>query len=113
VSNLDGKVAVITGSSKGIGASIAERLSRDGASVVVNYSRSADFAESVVQRIKSSGGRAVAVQADVSNPSEIAKLFSLTTEGFGGLDILVNNAGVYKFAPLRKLKSNTSTSTPT
>ena len=103
MSNLIGKVAVVTGSSKGIGASIAERLAKDGASVVVNYSRSADFAEAVVQRIKSSGGRAVAVQADVSNPSEIAKLFSLTTEAFGGLDILVNNAGVYKFAPLAEI----------
>jgi 3-oxoacyl-[acyl-carrier protein] reductase len=103
MASLQGKVAVITGSSKGIGAAIAERLATDGASVVVNYSRSAAPAEALVKRIKSNGGKALAVQADVSKSSEIAKLFSETTAAFGHLDILVNNAGVYKFVPLQSI----------
>ncbi|HWW22642.1 MAG TPA: glucose 1-dehydrogenase [Edaphobacter sp.] len=103
MSSLQGKVAVITGSSKGIGAAIAERLADDGAAVVVNYSRSAAPAEALVQRIKTNGGKAFAVQADISKPSEIGKLFSQTTEAFGRLDILVNNAGVYKFLPLEAI----------
>ena len=103
MASLQGKVAVITGSSKGIGAAIAERLATDGASVVVNYSRSAAPAEALVKRIKSNGGKALAVQADVSKSSEIAKLFSETTAAFGHLDILVNNAGIYKFVPLQSI----------
>jgi 3-oxoacyl-[acyl-carrier protein] reductase len=101
--SLQGKVALVTGSSKGIGAAIAERLAADGASVIVNYSRSAGPAEAVVQRIQSAGGKAVAVQADVSNPADIGKLFSAATQAFGRLDILVNNAGVYKFIPLEAI----------
>lgn len=98
--NLKGKVAVVTGSSKGIGAAIAERLAADGASVVVNYSRSAAPAQALVKRIETAGGKAIAVQADISNPSAIAGLFAATTTAFGRLDILVNNAGTYKFLPL-------------
>jgi 3-oxoacyl-[acyl-carrier protein] reductase len=98
--DLKGKVAIVTGSSKGIGAAIAERLASDGASVVVNYSRAAAPAEALVQRITSGGGKAIAVQADLSKSSEIAKLFSEASKAFGRLDILVNNAGIYKFLPL-------------
>ncbi len=101
--NLKGKVAVVTGSSKGIGAAIAERLAADGASVVVNYSRSAAPADALVKRIETAGGKAIAVQADVSNPSAIAALFAASTKAFGRLDILVNNAGVYNFLPLEAI----------
>jgi 3-oxoacyl-[acyl-carrier protein] reductase len=103
MTDLRGKVAVVTGSSKGIGAAIAERLAADGASVVVNYSRTAAPAEAVVQRITSGGGKAIALQADLSKPADIARLFAETTKAFGRLDILVNNAGVYKFVPLEAL----------
>jgi 3-oxoacyl-[acyl-carrier protein] reductase len=103
MANLQGKVALITGSSKGIGAAIAQRLAADGASVVINYSRTAAPAEALVQRIQSAGGKAVAVQADLSNPAEIGKLISATKQAFGHLDILVNNAGVYKFLPLEAI----------
>jgi len=91
---------VVTGASKGIGAAIAERLARDGASVVVNYNRSAKDAEAVVARIAASGGKAVGVQADVARPGEAAKLFATAVDRFGRLDILVNNAGVFEFQPL-------------
>jgi 3-oxoacyl-[acyl-carrier protein] reductase len=103
MANLQGKVALITGSSKGIGAAIAQRLAAEGASVVINYSRTAAPAEAVVQRIQSAGGKAVAVQADISNPTEIGKLISATKQAFGRLDILINNAGVYKFLPLEAI----------
>ena len=103
MTRLQGKVAVVTGSSKGIGAAIAQRLAADGASVVINYSRSADEAEALVKRIQSAGGKAVAVKADVSNPAEIGKLFSAATQTYGRLDILVNNAGRYKFLPLEAI----------
>jgi 3-oxoacyl-[acyl-carrier protein] reductase len=100
MASLTGKVALITGSSKGIGAAIAERLAQDGAAVVINYARSAAAAEALVQRIQAAGGRAVAIQADLSNPSEIGNLVTASAKAFGALDILVNNAGVYKFVPL-------------
>ncbi|MBC7917529.1 MAG: glucose 1-dehydrogenase [Rhodoferax sp.] len=96
MSNLTGKVAIVTGSSKGIGAGIALRLAADGAHVVVNYARSAAEAEVVVNKIISAGGRAVAVQADMSKPAEIAPLIDAAMAAFGRLDILINNAGVYK-----------------
>jgi 3-oxoacyl-[acyl-carrier protein] reductase len=100
MSNLTGKVAVVTGASKGIGASIAEHLAAAGASVVVNYSSSKAGADTVVANIKAKGGKAIAVQGDVSKPADITRLFAETKTAFGKLDILVNNAGVYDFQPL-------------
>lgn len=97
---LVGKVAVVTGASKGIGASIARALAEEGASVVVNYSSSKQDAERVVAEIAARGGTAIAVQADVSKPAHIEGLFSEARRSFGRLDILVNNAGVYEFSPL-------------
>jgi len=97
---LSGKVAVVTGASKGIGASIAEHLGAEGAAVVVNYASSKSGADAVVARITKKGGRAVAVQADLSRPEDITRLFDETKASFGGLDILINNAGVYEFSPL-------------
>lgn len=100
---LAGKVAIVTGASKGIGASIAEQLAAEGASVVVNYSTSKAGADRVVQAIEKKGGKAIAVQANMTNQKEIANLFSETKKAFGKLDILVNNAGLYEFAPLEQL----------
>jgi 3-oxoacyl-[acyl-carrier protein] reductase len=97
MTTLTGKVAIVTGSSKGIGAGIVERLALDGASVVVNYSRSKTEADALVAKITSAGGKALAVQADVSQPDQITALFDATKEHFGHLDILVNNAGIYEF----------------
>lgn len=98
--NLSGKVAVVTGASKGIGAEIARRLAADGASVVVNYAASKAGADKVVADITGKGGKAVAVQADVAKPDDIKKLFAETKKAFGRVDVLVNNAGVYEFSPL-------------
>jgi 3-oxoacyl-[acyl-carrier protein] reductase len=100
MSKLAGKVAVVTGASKGIGASIAEYLAVEGASVIVNYASSKGGADAVVNRITSKGGKAIAVQADVSKPADIQRLFAETKGAYGKLDILVNNAGIYEFAPL-------------
>ena len=100
MSRLKGKVAVVTGASKGIGASIAEHLGAEGASVVVNYSTSKQGADAVVGRIARQGGKAIAVQANVSQPEDIRRLFEETRKAFGKVDILVNNAGIYEFAPL-------------
>jgi 3-oxoacyl-[acyl-carrier protein] reductase len=97
---LAGKVAVVTGASKGIGASIARALADEGASVVVNYASSKQDAERVVAEIVARGGKAIAVQADVSKPPHIERLFSEARRSFGRLDILVNNAGIYEFSPL-------------
>jgi 3-oxoacyl-[acyl-carrier protein] reductase len=97
---LAGKVAVVTGASKGIGASIAKHLAAEGAAVVVNYASSKEGAERVVDEIASNGGKAVAVQANVAKKAEIEHLFAQTQQVFGGIDILVNNAGIYEFAPL-------------
>lgn len=107
MSNLSGKVALVTGSSKGIGAGIAERLAKDGASIVVNFSRSATDAERVVKKIIDSGGKAVAVKADIARPSEIKPLIDAAISKFGRLDILVNNAGVYKMDSLDTLSAQT------
>ncbi|MCL4524774.1 MAG: glucose 1-dehydrogenase [Acidobacteria bacterium] len=100
MSKLAGKVAVVTGASKGIGASIAEHLAAEGASVVVNYASSKSGADAVVKRITQKGGKAVPAQADVSKPQDIARLFADTKAAYGKLDILVNNAGIYEFAAL-------------
>jgi len=100
---LDGKVAVITGASKGIGASIAEHFAAAGASVVVNYASSKAGADSVVARIVAAGGKAIAVQGDVSNPTDILKLFAETDQAYGRLDILVNNAGIFEYRPLEAI----------
>lgn len=97
---LKGKVAVVTGASKGIGASIARHLAAEGAAVVANYSSSQAGAQKVVDEITSSGGKAVAVQADVSKKADIERLFAETLKTYGRLDVLVNNAGIYEFAPL-------------
>lgn len=101
MSKLSNKVAVVTGASKGIGAGIAKSLAAAGASVVVNYSSSREGADKVVAAITKAGGKAVAVQADVSKPADIARLFAETKKAFGTADILVNNAGIYKFEPLQ------------
>jgi len=103
MSTLAGKVAVVTGASKGIGASIAEHLAAEGASVVVNYSTSKSGADAVVKRITEKGGKAVAAQADVSKPKDITRLFAETKAAYGKLDILVNNAGIYEFSPLESV----------
>lgn len=97
---LAGKVAVVTGASKGIGASIAKHLAEAGAAVVVNYASSKEGAQRVVAEITGKGGRAIAVGADVAKPADIQRLFAEAKQAFGGLDILVNNAGIYEFAPL-------------
>ncbi len=100
---LAGKVAVVTGASKGIGASIAKHLAQEGAAVVVNYSSSKAGADKVVDEIVSGGGKAVAVHANVSKQGDVERLFSETKKAFGKLDVLVNNAGIYEFAPLEEV----------
>jgi 3-oxoacyl-[acyl-carrier protein] reductase len=103
VGKLTGKVAVVTGASKGIGAAIAEELAREGASVVVNYASSSGKADAVVAKIKAAGGAAKAVQADVSKPAEAKAVVNAAIAEFGKVDILVNNAGVYEFLPLSEV----------
>jgi 3-oxoacyl-[acyl-carrier protein] reductase len=100
---LSGKVAVVTGASKGIGASIAEHLASEGATVVVNYASSKTDADQVVDRITKRGGTALAVQANVAKQADIERLFAETKKTFGRLDILVNNAGIYEFSPLENI----------
>jgi 3-oxoacyl-[acyl-carrier protein] reductase len=100
---LDGKAAVVTGASKGIGAAIARHLAAEGAAVVVNYASSHDAADCVVAEINRAGGKAVAVKADLSDPAQVPGLFAKAVEAFGRLDILVNNAGVYQFAPIEEV----------
>lgn len=100
---LSGKVAVVTGASKGIGASIASHLAAEGAAVVVNYASSKEGAERVVAEIVGKAGKAIAVQADVAKQSDVQRLFSEAKKAFGKVDILVNNAGIYEFAPLENV----------
>jgi 3-oxoacyl-[acyl-carrier protein] reductase len=100
---LAGKVAVVTGASKGIGASIAKHLAAEGASVVVNYASSKAGADKVVGEITAQGGKAIAVQGNVAKKADIERLFAETKKAFGRLDILVNNAGIYEFAPLEQI----------
>lgn len=98
-----GKVALVTGSSRGIGKAIAERLGNDGAKVVVNYAGSADKAQEVVATLEAKGGKAIAVQADVSKVADIQRLFEQTLEHFGQVDILVNNAGTTFYKPIAEV----------
>jgi 3-oxoacyl-[acyl-carrier protein] reductase len=100
MSNLAGKVAVVTGASKGIGAGIAKGLAAAGAAVVVNYASSKEGADRVVAAITGNGGKAIAVQGDVSKADDVRRLFEETHRAFGSLDVLVNNAGVFQFEPL-------------
>ena len=100
---LKGKVAVVTGASKGIGAAIAKQLAAEGAAVIVNYSSGKAAAENVVKEVAALGGKAIAVQANMSQPDEIERLVDDSKKAFGRLDILVNNAGIYEFMPLEKV----------
>ena len=103
MSKLQNKVAVVTGASKGIGASIAKHLAAEGAAVVVNYASSKEGADRVVAEITGKGGKAIAVQGNVAKQEDIQRLFAETKKAFGKLDILVNNAGIYEFGPLENL----------
>ncbi len=103
MSKLNNKVAVVTGASKGIGASIAKGLAAEGASVVVNYASSKEGADRVVAEIVQQGGKAIAVQGDVAKTSDVQHIFGETKKAFGRLDVLVNNAGVYEFAALDEI----------
>jgi 3-oxoacyl-[acyl-carrier protein] reductase len=100
---LTGKVAVVTGASKGIGASIAKHLAAEGAAVVVNYASSKAGADKVVGEITAQGGKALAVQGSVANRPDMEKLFGETKKAFGHVDILVNNAGIYEFGPFEQI----------
>lgn len=100
MSNLTGKVAVVTGASKGIGAAIATSLGAAGAAVVVNYVSSKSGAEAVVAAITKAGGKAITVQGDVSKPAEAQAIIAAAVTAFGRLDIVVNNSGVYEFSPI-------------
>jgi len=97
---LEGKVALVTGASKGIGAEIALQLAAQGASVAVNYSSSKAGADSVVAKIKAKGGKAVAVHGNLADPKDVTSAVAETVKALGPIDILVNNAGVYEFSPL-------------
>ena len=100
---LAGKVAVVTGASKGIGAAIAKHFAAEGAAVVVNYASSKQAADQVVDEIAKRGGKAIAIQANVSKKAELERLFAETRKAFGKIDILVNNAGIYEFSPLEEI----------
>ena len=103
MSKLDGKVAIVTGASKGIGAAIAHALGAEGASVVVNYASSKSGADKLVEGIRARGGKAIAVKADVSKAEDAQALVDDTLKAFGRVDVLVNNSGVYEFAPIEAI----------
>src|SRR5438128_12581284 len=103
MSELTGKVAIVTGASKGIGAAIAKGLGAAGAAVAVNYASSKEGADRVVAEITGKGGKAIAVQGDVSKAADVKRLFAETKKAFGALDVLVNNAGIYQFAALGEI----------
>jgi 3-oxoacyl-[acyl-carrier protein] reductase len=103
MSKLKNKVAIVTGASKGIGASIAKYFAAEGAKVVVNYASSKEGADKVVKAITDNGGTAISVHADVSKESDVIRLFEETKSAFGGLDILVNNAGIYDYVPIEQV----------
>lgn len=100
---LEGKVAVVTGASKGIGAGIAKSLAKAGAKVVVNYASDKAGADNAVAEIEAAGGKAIAVQGSVTSTEDITRIFSRAKEAFGGVDIVVNNAGIYKFVPVEEV----------
>jgi 3-oxoacyl-[acyl-carrier protein] reductase len=103
MSKFQGKTALVTGASKGIGAGIAKLLAAAGAAVIVNYATDRPGAETVVEAITALGGRATSIQADVANASDVARLFAEASKSFGPLDVLVNNAGVYQAMPIAEL----------
>lgn len=103
MSKLNGKVALVTGASKGIGAGIARRLASDSAKVIVNYASSAHEADRVVGEIEGAGGTAVAVRADVRSKTEVGALIQTAVDHFGRLDVVVNNAGIYRFAKIEDI----------
>jgi 3-oxoacyl-[acyl-carrier protein] reductase len=100
MSNANGKVAIVTGASRGIGAAIAERLAADGFTVVINYAGSAAEAETLAGKIEQTGGRAITAKADVSDGSAVSRMFEMADAAFGGVDVLVNNAGIMRLASL-------------
>jgi 3-oxoacyl-[acyl-carrier protein] reductase len=100
MNNREKKVALVTGASRGIGAAVARRLARDGFAVAINYAGQAEPAEALAQEIRQSGGEAIAVAADVSQPAEVKQLFDAVEAQLGGLDVLVNNAGIMSLAPI-------------
>jgi len=104
---LENKVAVVTGASKGIGASIAKYFAEEGAKVVVNYASSKEGADKVVKAITDTGGTAISVQGDVSKEADVVRLFEETKQAFGSLDILVNNAGIYNYQPVEEVSADT------
>jgi 3-oxoacyl-[acyl-carrier protein] reductase len=99
----NGKVALVTGSSRGIGAATAKRLARDGYAVTVNCEKNRDLAAAVVREIEAGGGRAIWVQADVSDPNAVRRLFEANERAFGGVDVVVSNAGIMRLAPFRDM----------
>lgn len=100
MNNISRKVAIVTGASRGIGAAVAQRLAKEGFAVVVNYAGRAGEAEQIIGMIEAAGGKALAVQADVSDATAVARLFDETEAAFGGIDVLVNNAGIMRLAPM-------------